>query len=88
MTDQGYRATFPSGFEPPDQKDSVSSTIVGLKPYQFQESQTKMNYLNEFKVTTKYNGVSSSQSIVFRTNLLYIDTLGWKVNDVEFVAQL
>jgi len=51
MTDQGYKATHPSGTELPNSTESVQSSMVGLKPFEYQSSKTEAEFFNEFKHT-------------------------------------
>jgi hypothetical protein len=88
MTDQGYKATHPSGTNPPDSKESVKSSMVGLKPFEYQSSKTEAEFFNEFKLTTEYNNVANTETVIVKTSLIYVKNQGWKINDVEFVGQL
>jgi hypothetical protein len=53
MTDQGYKATHHSGTDLPNSEQSVQSSIVGLKPFEYQSSKTEAEFFNEFKLTTE-----------------------------------
>ncbi|WP_139311339.1 hypothetical protein [Bacillus sp. MRMR6] len=88
MTDQGYKATHPSGTELPDTEESVKSSMVGLKPFEYQLSKTEAEFFNEFKLTTEFNGVATTDTVIVKTSLIYVKDQGWKVDDVEFVGQL
>ncbi|MDQ6600983.1 hypothetical protein [Bacillus salipaludis] len=88
MTDQGFKATHPSGTELPKSKQSVRSSMVGLKPFEYQSSKTEAEFLNEFKLTTEFNDVSNTETVIVKTSLIYVKEQGWKINDVEFVGQL
>lgn len=89
MTEQGYRSTYPSGMELPADS-SVQSRVTGLKVYvqrapEIPEDQ--MLILNEFVATTEFNEIRSSKEVIMKTLLVYIDTIGWKVNDIEMIIQ-
>lgn len=88
MTDQGFKATHPSGTELPKSKQSVRSSMVGLKPFEYQSSKTEAEFLNEFELTTEFNDVSNTETVIVKTSLIYIKEQGWKIDDVEFVGQL
>jgi hypothetical protein len=88
MTDQGFKATHPSGTELPKSKQSVKSLMVGLKPFEYQSSKSEAEFFNEFKLTTEFNNVSNTETVIVKTSLIYVKEQGWKINDVEFVGQL
>ncbi|MBO1000740.1 hypothetical protein IOC57_23740 [Bacillus sp. SD075] len=88
MTDQGYKATHPSGTELPDSEESVKSSMVGLKPFEYQSSKTEAEFFNEFKLTTEFNKVAATDTVIVKTSLIYVKGQGWKVDDVEFIGQL
>jgi hypothetical protein len=88
MTDQGYKATHPSGTELPNSEQSVKSSMVGLKPFEYQSSKTKAEFFNEFKLSTEFNDVTNTETVIVKTSLLYVKGQGWKINDVEYIGQL
>ncbi|KON83498.1 hypothetical protein AF332_27465 [Sporosarcina globispora] len=88
MTDRGYKATYPSGTELPSSEESVKSSMVGLKPFEYQSSKTEAEFFNEFKLTTEFNNVAATDTVIVKTSLIYVEEQGWKVDDVEFVGQL
>ncbi|CAK6481266.1 hypothetical protein IFT92_09400 [Peribacillus simplex] len=88
MTDQGFKATHPSGTELPDSEESVKSSMVGLKPFEYQTSKTEAEFFNEFKLTTEFNNVAATDTVIVKTSLIYVKEQGWKVDDVEFIGQL
>jgi uncharacterized protein len=88
MTDQGYNATHPSGSELPNSEQSVKSSMVGLKPFEYQSSKTEAEFLNEFKLTTEFNDVANTETVIIKTSLIYVKDQGWKVDDFEFIGQL
>ncbi|MBT2739046.1 hypothetical protein [Bacillus sp. ISL-7] len=88
MTDQGYKATQPSGTELPNSDQSVQSSMVGLKPFEYQSSKTESEFFNEFNLSTEFNGVSNTETVIVKTSLIYVKKQGWKIDDVEFVGQL
>ncbi|WP_273836210.1 hypothetical protein [Guptibacillus sedimenti] len=88
MTDQGFQATHPSGSELPKSVESVTSTMSGLKAYEFNSSKTEAAFLNEFQLSTDFNDVTNTETVIVKTSLVYVKELGWKVDDVEFVGQL
>ncbi|GKU83934.1 hypothetical protein [Niallia sp. NCCP-28] len=88
MTEQGLSSTHPSGTEIPSTKESVASSIRGLKAYEHQISTTETSFINEFQFTTTYNGVADMVTTIIKTELLYVDHKGWKVNDVEYIGEL
>jgi alpha-D-ribose 1-methylphosphonate 5-triphosphate synthase subunit PhnI len=83
MTNRGYKATHPSGAESPKTDSSISSSISDFKPFEYKVSKTEINFLNEFKVTTEYNDVGSTENILIKTKIIYMKGQGWKVDDVE-----
>lgn len=88
MTDQGFQATHPSGTELPKSEESVISTMSGLKAYEFDSSKTEAAFLNEFQLSTDFNDVTNTETVIVKTSLVYVKEQGWKVDDVEFVGQL
>jgi uncharacterized protein len=88
MTDQGYKATHPSGTEIPTSEQQVKSSIVELKPFEYQSSKTETEFFNEFKLTTEFNNVANTETVIVKTSLVYVKEKGWKVEDVEFIGQL
>jgi uncharacterized protein len=88
MTNRGYKATHPSGADLPDTDQSVKSSMVGLKPFEYQSSKTKAEFFNEFKLSTEYNDVTNTETVIVKTSLIYVKEQGWKIDDVEFVGQL
>ena len=88
MTDQGYKATHPSGMELPNSDQSVQSSMVGLKPFEYQSSKTEAEFFNEFKLSTEFNNVTNTETVIVKTSLVYVKEQGWKIDDVEFVGQL
>lgn len=88
MTKEGYRSLFPSGEGLPDSDQKLVSFIALLKPFKLQHSKVETEFLNEFDVTTEYNGNKNSQTVLARTILKYQDGVGWKVDEFEFIGQL
>lgn len=88
MTDQGYKATHPSGTEIPHSKQSVKSSMVGLKPFEYQSSKTEAEFFNEFNLSTEFNDLSNTETVIVKTSLIYVKEQGWKIDDVEFIGQL
>jgi uncharacterized protein len=88
MTVQGFKSTDPSGTELPNSEESVQSSMIGLKPFEYQSSKTENEFINEFKLTTEYNNVATTGTVIVKTSLIYVKEQGWKVNDVEFIGQL
>ncbi|WP_221567134.1 hypothetical protein [Alkalihalobacillus sp. TS-13] len=88
MTDQGFNATHPSGTKPPNSEQSVKSSMVGLKSFEYQESKTEAEFFNEFKLSTEFNDVTNTETVIVKTSLIYVKEQGWKINDVEFIGQL
>lgn len=88
MTDRGYQATHPSGVELPHSDQSVQSSMTGLKPFEYQHTKTEAEFINEFKLTTEFNNVSNTETVIVKTTLIYVKEQGWKVDDVEFIGKL
>lgn len=88
MTNQGYKATHPSGTELPNSEQSVESSMTGLKPFEYQSSKTEAEFFNEFKLSTEFNDVTNTETVIVKTSLIYVIEQGWKINDVEFIGQL
>lgn len=89
MTEQGYQATYPSGFELPADS-SVKSRVTKLRSFVQKAPEVgsnQMEILNEFMVTTEFNGIGSSKEVIMRTQLVHDGSSGWKVNDVEMIIQ-
>ncbi|MGJ3194905.1 hypothetical protein [Peribacillus frigoritolerans] len=88
MTDQGFKATHPSGMKLPDSNESVQSAMIGLKPFEYQLSKTEAEFFNEFKLTTEFNNMAATETVIVKTSLIFVKDQGWKVDDVEFIGQL
>jgi uncharacterized protein len=88
MTDRGFMATHPSGSELPHSDESVKSSIVNLKPFEYQSSNVDAEFLNEFELTTEFNNVSSTKTVIVKTSLIFVQNQGWKVDDVESIGNL
>jgi type II secretory pathway pseudopilin PulG len=88
MTDQGYKATHPSGTELPNSKQSVNSAMIGLKSFEYQSSRTEAEFFNEFKLSTEFNDVTNTETVIVKTSLIYVKRKGWKIDDIELVGQL
>jgi hypothetical protein len=88
MTDQGYKATHPSGTELPNSKQSVKSSMTGLKPFEYQSSKTEAEFFNEFNLSTEFNDVTNTETVIVETSLIYIKEKGWKIDDIIYVGQL
>lgn len=89
MTEQGYRATYPSGMELPADS-SVRSLVTNHQSFVQKEpslNDNQMEYLNRFVVTTEFNGIQSSKEVIMRTLLIKEGSVGWKVNDIEMIIQ-
>jgi hypothetical protein len=61
--------------------------MVGLKPFEYQTSKTEAEFFNEFKLTTEFNNVAATDTVIVK-RLIYVKNQGWKVDDVEFIGQL
>jgi hypothetical protein len=83
-----YKATHPSGTDLPNSEQSVQSSMIGLKPFEYQDSKTEAEFFNEFKLTTEFNGVANTETVIVKTSLIYVKEQGWKVDDVEFIGNL
>ncbi|WP_347553006.1 hypothetical protein ABFG93_22435 (plasmid) [Pseudalkalibacillus hwajinpoensis] len=88
MTDQGHQAIHPSGTELPKSEPSVQSTMVGLKSFEYQSSKTEAEFFNEFNLSTEFNDVTNTETVIVKTSLVYVKEQGWKIDDVEFIGQL
>ncbi|MGA4722228.1 hypothetical protein [Fictibacillus nanhaiensis] len=85
MTEAGYKATHPSGNGIPQSKEDVSSSISNIKPFKHEVSKNEIEFLNEFKVTSDYNDVGSTENMVVKTELIYVEGVGWKIKDIYVV---
>jgi hypothetical protein len=85
MTESGFKATHPSGNKIPQSKENVSSSIANIKLFKHEVSKTEIEFLNEFKVTTDYNGVGSTEKIMIKTELVYVEGVGWRVDNMYVV---
>ncbi|ANC77394.1 hypothetical protein ABE65_011510 [Fictibacillus phosphorivorans] len=85
MTKAGYKATHPSGNGIPQSKENVSSSISNIKLFKHQVSKSEIEFLNEFKISTNYNSVGSTERMVVKTELVYVEGVGWRVNDIYVV---
>ncbi|NPC90830.1 hypothetical protein HOO54_00730 [Bacillus sp. WMMC1349] len=55
MTEKGYQSTYPSGSSIPKKGSDVSSSISGLRSYEYQSDKQEASFMNEFTVRTSYN---------------------------------
>jgi hypothetical protein len=85
MTESGFKATHPSGNAIPQSKEDVSSSISNIKLFKHEVSKTEIEFLNEFKVTIDYNSVGSSEKMVIKTEVIYIEGKGWRIKDIYVV---
>lgn len=83
MTDQGFKATHPSGTELPDSEESVKSSMMGLRPFEYQTSKTEAEFLNESKLTTEFDHVAATDMVIVKTSLIFVKEQGWKVDECE-----
>lgn len=88
MTDRGYLTTHPSGQELPKSDSSVRSSMKGLKPFAYQGTKTEAEFINEFKLKTEFNHVANTETVLVKTNLVYVKDQGWKVDDIAWVGSL
>ncbi|MCY7565745.1 hypothetical protein ABEX69_09290 [Bacillus safensis] len=88
MTEKGYQSTYPSGSSIPKKGSDVSSSISGLQSYEYQSDKKEVSFMNEFTARTSYNGTASEQKIVIKTQLIALDNGEWKVDNVEFIANV
>jgi hypothetical protein len=85
MTESGFKATHPSGNKIPQSKENVSSSITNIKLFKHEVSKNEIEFLNEFKVTTDYNDVGTTEKIVVKTELIYVGEEGWKIQNIYVV---
>jgi hypothetical protein len=85
MTEAGFKATHPSGNGIPQSKENISSSISNIKLFKHEVSKTEIEFLNEFKVSTNYNSVGSTERMVIKTELVYVEGVGWKIKDTYVV---
>ncbi|MCM3130199.1 MULTISPECIES: hypothetical protein [unclassified Paenibacillus] len=89
MTERGYRSTYPSGMELPADS-SVKSQVSNLKIYVQKAPSVKenqMEILNQFVATTEFNEIQSSKEVIMKTFLVYEESVGWMINDIEMIIQ-
>ncbi|MDN4075513.1 hypothetical protein [Fictibacillus terranigra] len=48
----------------------------------------RQSFFNEFKLSTEYNNVSNTETVIVKTSLIYVKDQGWKIDDVEYVGEL
>lgn len=92
MTEQGYNSTLPAGIELPEDTDesmSVSSRFDKHIPFKKVMDEKKVEFLNQFSLTTSFNKIASTQEVIVRTIMVYEDGAKmWKVDEVEFITTL
>ncbi|RRJ54684.1 hypothetical protein EHV15_34365 [Paenibacillus oralis] len=89
MTEQGFRATHPSGEGIPMDSE-IKSVATDIKTYVQKDPALKEDnvvMLNEFTVSTEYNQVQSSQMVIMRTILKKDASSHWKIDDIEMIIQ-
>lgn len=62
--------------------------MVGLKPFEYQSSKTEAEFFNEFNLSTEFNSVTNTETVIVKTSLIHVEGQGWLVDDVEFIGQL
>lgn len=40
------------------------------------------------KLSTEFNDVTNTETVIVKTFLVYVKEKGWKIDDIEFVGQL
>lgn len=91
MTTEGFSAALPSEIDLPQYDEntpSVSSKMRKLQPFQNVVDRDRAEFINQFKVSTSFNNVETSQTIIVHTVLLYSEEKGWQVDDVQFITTL
>lgn len=88
MTEKGYQSTYPSGSSIPKKGSDVSSSVSGLRSYEYVTDKQSVSFMNEFTVRTSYNGTANEQKIVIKTDLIALENGDWKVDNVEFIANV
>ncbi|WP_383721563.1 hypothetical protein [Streptomyces sp. NPDC057748] len=72
----------------PKKGTDVSSSVSGLQSYEYQSDKQEVSFMNEFTARTSYNGTASEQKIVIKTQLIALENGEWKVDNVEFIANV
>ena len=85
MTDKGYQSTHPSGAKVPDRSQTVKSSISDLKSFKYSKDKSNIEFINEFSLTTDFNGVSNTKITFIKTVLVYVEGSGWKIDNLEFI---
>ncbi|WP_027416078.1 hypothetical protein [Aneurinibacillus terranovensis] len=83
MTRQGLQAAHPSGGEIPEKGADVTASVRNVQTYEYTHDRTHVEYINTFIQTLSYNGENSNATMMIKTKLLYMDGLGWKIDDLE-----
>lgn len=90
MTDLGYSSLFPS--EGPDIPSStvlnVVSRMVNFKSYEYRPQRTTSEFISEFDLSTTYNDITTTQTVLVRTILVNSEGGSWKVSNFEFIGNL
>lgn len=89
MTEKGYKSTFPSGMEIPEDSSefSVSSIMSGLKPFQYKQNDSKLEFLNEMTVSTSFNKIETTETIVVKTILVNKENK-WFVDEILMIGEI
>lgn len=88
-TPKGFRDTFPSGSDIPEEGTSkVSSTLKLLTAYENTVSPEEKRFLSEIATTTTFNGISSEARLIIKTTVVLVKGEGWKVDGVENVSEI
>lgn len=92
MTEQGYNSTLPAGIEIPEDTDesmSVSSRMDKYVGYTYVVDENRIEFINQFSLTTSFNEIASTQDVLVRTILIDDEaTKEWKIDEVEFLTTL
>ncbi|KJD43317.1 hypothetical protein [Paenibacillus terrae] len=91
MTAIGFSSALPSEIDLPQYNEntpSVSSKMSKLQPFQYAIDKDKAEFINQFNVSTSFNNVETSQTIIVHTVLLYSEEKGWQVDDVQFITTI
>ncbi|MBT2668638.1 hypothetical protein J7J00_24725 [Bacillus sp. ISL-4] len=81
MTDQAFQAVDYKG----ESEAEVHVSASNLKSYEYRENKTSAEYITELDMKINVEGNSSKEQTMIKTELIFVEGEGWKVDHVEMI---
>ncbi|WMX58983.1 hypothetical protein [Peribacillus sp. R9-11] len=82
MTDQAFQKVNYEG----DSEAEVHVSTSNIKSYEYREDKTTAEYITELDMKVSYDGVSSKEQTMIKTEWIFVEGEGWKVDHVEMIG--